>query len=213
MHAVVLLSMASLLVFTHARAERAEINLSESLVEVGIAERNLEPGEPAVDARRLFRAALDYARQRAIRRLTANPGAYYFLTTERPDRYVEIRDFEQLDVDLAGADLYFAQSHRVALWVTNCNGCTLRNFTVDYQQLPFTQVRERAVDVVGRRLQVEPMPGFDPPSAFNADRGLAALPDSLWGFAFRAGRRSCTPGAGLFNVRWRITPSRQETAS
>ena len=124
-----------------ACATTPTINLSHDLVTLGIARQNLSPNNPNLDARPLLQSALAYAAKNGTTRITADPGAYYFLTPQLPDRYLQIDAYSNLTIDLAGSDLYLAQMEIIGFALIDCTNVTLTNFTVDILQLPFTQVR------------------------------------------------------------------------
>src|SRR5580693_2814639 len=58
------------------------VNMSHDLVTLGIANQNLAPNNPALDARPLFQAAFQYALNHTVQTLTIDTGSYYLLTSE-----------------------------------------------------------------------------------------------------------------------------------
>src|SRR5215475_10010796 len=62
------------------------LNMSHDLVVKGIASTDLLPNSSSLDARPLFEAAVAYAAQNGIQTVTADPGAYYFLTLRNSNR-------------------------------------------------------------------------------------------------------------------------------
>src|SRR5262249_21113322 len=84
------------------------------------------------------------------------------------------------------SDLYFQRSNRGAILCQNCTSVTLQNFTVDFIQLPFTQMTITAVDPARRTLSFETLPGYQAPSDFNTPRTPGG-DDDYYGFVFRNG--------------------------
>src|SRR4051812_11554614 len=57
------------------------LNLSTDLVRLGIATSDMTPNQPTLDSTVLFENAVKYLRTHpAVTLVTANPGAYYFLS-------------------------------------------------------------------------------------------------------------------------------------
>src|SRR5688572_4204030 len=77
------------------------LNLSRDLVALGIADQNLVPNQPSLDARPLFSAALSYATSHGISVMTVDPGNYYFLTPipSATDRYTSLFQVSDLTID------------------------------------------------------------------------------------------------------------------
>ncbi len=165
----------------------AEINLSHDLVDLRIASRNLAPNNPNLDARPLFQAALDYAQKNNVHLITADQGAYYFLTPSAPDRYVSINAASDLTIDLHGSDIYTKQSFLIWLVVIDSSRITLTNFTLDSQQLPFTQVRLTGVSANQRTLNYVTQPGWPSPTIFNTVTNPDGTFQDLWALVFRNG--------------------------
>src|SRR5262245_37565796 len=115
------------------------LNMSRDLVAKGIAAANMLPDSPGLDARPLFEAAIAYAGQNGIKTVTANPGTYYFLTQRNSNTHALITA-SNVTIDWQNSDLLFHFSNVSAVQFSNCSGITMQNFTLDYQQLPFTQI-------------------------------------------------------------------------
>jgi hypothetical protein len=115
-----------------SRAQTTTINLSQDLVSLGIASTNMTPGQPSLDSRPLLEAAAAYAAENGIANLTADPGAYYFLTPDNANTHVLINAASNLQVNFQNSDLLFASSNISAIQCTNCANVTFENFTVDY---------------------------------------------------------------------------------
>ena len=62
----------------------------------------------------------------------------------------------------------------------------MQNFTLDYQQLPFTQVTVTSVDANAQTFNFSTIPGFQSPADFNTNRAADAS-DAIWMFIFRNG--------------------------
>jgi uncharacterized protein (TIGR03437 family) len=162
------------------------LNMSQDLVSHGIASSNMVPNTPALDSRPLFEAAVAYAVKNNIATVVANPGAYYFLTLRNTSTHALITAATNLTIDFQNSDLLFAMSNASALQFTNCTGLTIQNFTVDYQQLPFTQITVASVNSTAQSFTFNTIPGYQAPSAFNANRA-ADNSDAIWMWVFRNG--------------------------
>jgi hypothetical protein len=165
----------------------AQINLSHDLIPLRIASQNLTPDNPNLDARPLFQAALDYAKGNKIHLITADQGAYYFLTPVAKDRYLSIDSASDLTIDLHGSNIYVKQSFLIWLVAIDCNRFTLTNFTLDSQQLPFTQVRLTGVSANQRTLNYVTQPGWPSPAIFNTITNPDGSSQDLWALVFRNG--------------------------
>jgi len=175
-------------------AQPTVLNMSHDLVTYGIAAANLQPDTPAQDARPLFEMAVSYATNNNIGTVTADPGSYYFLSLHGgTTAHAYLNAAANVTIDWQGSDLYFANSNYAAITCANCSAVTLRNFTVDYQQLPFTQVMISAVDSGNGALTYTTMPGYQDPSAFNTNRAPDGS-DAIYVFIFRNGTPLATVG-------------------
>ena len=137
------LALAALLTPLLAKAQ--VLNMSRDLVAKGIANTNLSPDSPGLDARPLFEAAVAYVVQNGVRTLTADPGAYYFLSLRNPSTHSLLTSVSKLTIDWQNSDLVFHSSNTSAVQRSNCSNLVMQNFTADYQQLPFTQVTVTSV--------------------------------------------------------------------
>jgi hypothetical protein len=183
---------------SNAAAQPSEINVSRDLVNLGVAGRNLLPNDPALDARPLFQAALKFALFRGIPRVTADPGAYYFLTPEAPDRYMSLVGCSGLTIDLQGSDVYMATSYLTWLLVKDCNQITLSGFTLDSLQLPFTQVQITGVQASLLKLLYSTLPGWPSPTSFNSITNPDGSSQQLVALVFRDG--VLVPGTNLLPI-------------
>jgi len=127
-----------------------------------------------------------FAGQNGIQTLLADPGAYYFLTLRNASTHVLLNAAANLTIDWQNSDLLFRSSNVAAVQCNNCSGVTMQNFTLDYQQLPFTQVTVTSVDANAQTLNFAAIPGFQSPSDFNTNRAADAS-DAIWMFIFRNG--------------------------
>jgi hypothetical protein len=176
------------------------INLSHDLVRLGIASSNLSPDSPTTDARPLFQAALSYAQGHAVRRITVDRGAYYFLTPQDAQAYLHFSSLSNLTIDLADSKVYFAGALLRGFEVSLCTNVTLTRFRTEFQTQPYTHVQLTYVDPVGRSLAYVTLPGWPDPVTFNS----LAAPDpntgplELWAMAFRNG--DILPGTSRMHV-------------
>ncbi len=165
------------------------INLSHDLVRLGIASENLAPDSPKTDARPLFQATLAYAHSHSVGLITVDRGAYYFLTPQTPQIYLQFSVLSNLTVDLAGSTIFFAHPLLRAFLLSDCTNVALTKFSTEFLNQPFTHVRLTAVDPLRRSLTYATLPGWPDPVTFN---GLTP-PDSttgsleLWAMVFRNG--------------------------
>lgn len=144
------------------------LNLSRDLVPLGIASQNMVPNTPALDAQPLFSAALQYIQNNPLQLLTADPGAYYFLTPLAVNTgvYVYFPSLSNLIIDFQGSTLYFKDGQKRAFDIENCQNITLKNFTIDYLVPSYTQVQLTAIDPVQRTFTYSVMPGWADPKTF-----------------------------------------------
>lgn len=162
------------------------LNLSHDLISNGIASANMTPNQPALDSRPLIEAAIAYSQKNGVTTITADPGAYYFLTLHSNLTHILLTGVSNLTIDLQNSSLYFAMPGHGAILCETCTGVTFQNLTIDYLTLPFTQVTVTSVNSTNRTIGFTPMEGYAQPSTFN--NGLAANGgDSFVGFIFRNG--------------------------
>ncbi|HLJ50116.1 MAG TPA: choice-of-anchor V domain-containing protein [Bryobacteraceae bacterium] len=171
------------------------INVSHDLVSLGIASHNIAPNTPALDATPLFQAAINYAAQNQLQTITADAGAYYFQSTNTNagDRYLVLSGLQNLTIDLQGSDLYFQNPFLMGMDVENCQNLTLKNFTLDYQNLPFTQVQVTAVDATNAVISYSTLGNWQTPTFSSLDPSAP-----IYAFAFRNG--ALVPGTSRFQA-------------
>ena len=176
---------------------RSTLNLSHDLVPLGIASQNLVPGDPTLDARPLFQAALQYVAAHHTALVTLDQGAYYFLTPQNPETYLVFSKLSDLRVDLAGSEIYFAHPFLQGFLVTDCQQVTLTNFQADLLNLPYTQVQLESVDPQNRTFAYATLPDWADPETFNGETTPLG-PPVLWAMAFRNG--TIVPGTSRMQV-------------
>jgi hypothetical protein len=176
-------ALALLFAAVSAGAQVTQINVSQDLVALGIARQNAVPGNPTADARPLFQAAIQYATANGINRIVADPGAYWFLTPQHPGTYLELNNVSGLTVNLQGSDIYLLNSFATGMFLSGCQGVTLANFTIDYVNLPYTQVRLTGVSAGSGTLYYETIPGWSSPANLQSPDGSTAY----YGIVLRGG--------------------------
>jgi hypothetical protein len=162
-----LLALVLVASFTPSVAAQT-LNMSRDLKALGIADQNMVPDNPALDARPLFQKAVEYVQNSAIQTITVDPGAYYFLTSQSPFDYLVIPFLSDVTIDLAGSTIYLKDFYPAGLHVYYPERLTLRNFTIDYLNPPYTHVQLTSVDAANRVLHYAPLPGWPDPSIFSA---------------------------------------------
>ncbi len=193
------LSLVALAMSLTATASGQVLNLSKDLVAMGIAGSNMTPDLCTLDSRPLFQAGVQYASAHGIPKVIAERGRYCFLSQNSSYQHVYLNQISNVTVDLNYSDLYFAFSNIVAIQVANSTNLTLKNFTVDYQVLPFTQLTVTGVS--GATIGVEQMGSYPLPSSFNT-RTVPAnyIISGYYAFVFRNGQELRTTG------RMQVTP-------
>jgi hypothetical protein len=173
------------------------LNLSHDLVRLGIASQNLVPGDPTLDARPLFQAALEYVAAHDTALVTLDHGSYYFLTSQNPETYLVFSKLSDLRVDLADSKIYFAHPFLQGFLVTDCHRVALANFQADLLNLPYTHVQLASVGPQSRTLAYATLPDWADPETFNGETTLLG-PPVLWAVAFRNG--TIVPGTSRMQV-------------
>jgi len=195
----ILLSWTTL--FSHATekalSQTTTLNLSRDLVSLGIAANNMIPNQPSQDAGPLVRLGVAYAMTHQIGRVIADQGTYYFLSLEQPNAHVQlggnaaIPTVHDLTIDFQSSALIFTHPLQYGLIFWRSSNLVLQNFTVDYQPLPFTQVRVVSVDTARAQIQYTVELGWQDPSAFNTAQpspGTGDVPVEV--HMFRNGRQA-----------------------
>lgn len=183
-----------------APAAGQDLNLSRDLARLGIAASDMEPDRPDLDSRPLFQAAVDYVRQHRVARVTLDPGSYYFLTTQTNGRYIYLANLEDVAFAFAGVHLVFKNPYALfAMQVVDSERITFSGFTVDFLELPFTQVRVAEVMPSARTIRFEPLAGFRSAADFNDVRTPNGEAPPLFGLAFRDG--AVVADTGRFGIQ------------
>lgn len=181
------------------------LNLSRDLVPLGVSATNMLPNQPTLDAGPLLVRGIEYAKSKGMTAVTVDPGAYFFLSLQSTDRHVLVSRANNMTIDFQGADLFLARSQYLGLTFVQCTNTVVQNFTLDYLQLPSTQLRVLAVDSTLRRVQFQPSPGWPDPSLFNT---VTTPFNSLevYLFFFRNGQPA--PGLTRFKLQRPVTGDR-----
>jgi len=155
----------------------------------------MTPNQPSLDARPLFQAGVAYASTNHIPTVIADPGSYYFLVNS-PYQHVFLDAPQNVTVDLQNSDLYFAQSNTVAFSIENSVNLTLKNFTIDYLTLPFTQMTFVGVSSLSPpTLRFTPIAGYALPSSFNSRTVPSGVNnEGFYVYVFRNGQELSTTG-------------------
>lgn len=161
---------ALVLVTLSARSAPAQtLNLSHDLVALGIAATNMAPNQLTLDAGPLLAQGVAYASSHAMPTVIADPGTYYFLGLMGQNVHVQMANISNVTIDFQGSELIFTHMFFYGIILgPQASNVTFQNASVDYQPLPFTQVRVVSVDLAGSRIQYSVEPGYQDPSAFNA---------------------------------------------
>ncbi len=171
------------------------LNLSHDLVTNGIASQNMTPNAPALDSRPLFQAGVTYASKNHIPLVTADPGSFYFLTPNSPYQYAYLDSIQNVTVDLQHSEVYVAQGSIMGIEVDNSTNFTLKNFTIDAIQLPFTQATVTGVNTVARTIGIKQSGKYPLPSYLNAVTVPAGfVNDGYFAYVFRNGTQLRTTG-------------------
>src|SRR5262245_61086655 len=184
-----------LILFTQSgQAQTTTLNLSQDLVRLGIAPTNMAPNQPALDAGPLLHKGVGYAMANKIGRVIADPGSYYFLSLQTGYSHLQLGGnpttptIANITIDLQGSSLIFTHPLHYAIIIWYGVNVVLQNFTVDYQPLPFTQVRVVAVDIPKSQIQYVVEPGWQDPSVFNSMPKAPPISSSAIVHFFRYGQ-------------------------
>jgi len=167
-----LLSIALLLLVVSEAAEAQPqpcsngsptFNASTDLHKVGGSD--MKPNDPSIDSSQRLTTAITYViGHPECTTLVANPGTYYFYAAEpspvQPVKttYIYVPPAKALRIDLRGANLVFRESVYAAFYIYGCQGCEFSNFSIDYENLPFTQLDVQGISSTG--INVLPQPGW-----------------------------------------------------
>jgi hypothetical protein len=165
------------------------LNLSQDLVAMGIASSNMTPNQPALDAGPLLTSGVAYAVAHQIPSVIANPGTYYFLSVQSNGAHVILNQPANVAIDFHGSNLILANEQRNGIQIQQGSNVTLQNFSLDYQQTPYTQVQVVSVDKAQRQVQFTVPSGWRNPSVFSGIQQLANTLNGYYLFFFRNGQR------------------------
>jgi uncharacterized protein (TIGR03437 family) len=169
-------------------AQPTTINLSQDLVTLGIASSNMTPNQPTLDAGPLLTSAVQYATAHKVTNIIANPGTYYFLTTQPSGAHVVLTGASNLTIDFQGSSLIMTVEQHVGFQLNGAANVTLQNFSLDYQQVPFTQLQVVSVNAALRQIQYSVPAGWRVPSVFSTLPQPSTL-NGYYVFFFRSGER------------------------
>lgn len=187
-------------IYTFRVAAQTSINLSHDLVPLGIAAQNMVPNTPTLDSQPLFTAAIQYAQANGVHLVTADSGAYYFLTSQNDYIYLIFGNLSDLTIDFQGSTLYFQYGLLRAIEMDSSQRVTWKNFTIDSLVPRFTQVQLTAVDPVKGTLSYTVPQGWADPASFTTS--VLGTPQ-LFAFFFRNGLQA--PATALTFISYPIT--------
>src|SRR5436190_15961606 len=144
------------------------LNLSQDLVPLGIASANMTPNVPSLDSGPLLTQGIEYAKAHNIGLVVANPGSYYFLSLACPYCHVQLFAVNNITVDFQGSELVFTHPLQEGIYLGYTTRTVLQNFTIDYQPLPFTQVRVTGVNAAQAQIQYAVDGAWQDPTALNS---------------------------------------------
>ena len=169
-----LVASALLIASTTAQAQcvpgsdSTTFNASQDLHKVKIDNlqfADMVPNNSGLDSAPLLTAAIQYVTWTpGCSELIVDPGTYYFVTANmtpvapKKYAYVYVPQGTGLKVDLRGAALVFQESYYSAFYINECNSCEFKNFSIDYQNLPFTQLN--VTNLGTNQISVTPQAGW-----------------------------------------------------
>jgi len=121
----------------------------------------MAPNNPQLDRRPLCEAGINYASRNHIPTVVADRGNYYFLTTNGDYHHAVLNDVNNVTVDLQNSDLFFALGSLIAIHVVNSGNVTLKNFTIDYLQLPYTELTVTGVIASTKTISIKTYSFYD----------------------------------------------------
>ena len=116
-----------------------------------------------------FVAALKEARKSpGPVQIVFSPGVYHFASDLEPLSYNDgafhLLNVSNLVIDGSGAEIMINRSHMSLVYAKNCTNVIVRNFTVDYDPLPFTQGTVESVHTTENFLVLKLDEGYPDPS-------------------------------------------------
>ncbi len=131
---------------------------------------------------------MSYATTHQIASVIADPGSYYFLSLVSNLSHVVLANTSNVTIDFQGSELILANEQRIGIALYNCTNIVLQNFTVDYQQLPFTQLQVVSVDAANRQIHYSVPAGWRDPSVFSTAQMVSGTLNGFYVFIFRDGQ-------------------------
>jgi hypothetical protein len=190
MKRALVVTLAVLCLEARAQAQVNELNLSTDLVRLGIASHDMVPDRWELDSGPSFNAALQYVKRHRVPRVTLHSGAYYFFSP-RPDNgaYAFAEGLQDVTFDFNGAHFFLQDPYRFGFFFLNATRASFERFTIDYLELPFTQVRVTGVQARDRVLGYQVLPGYRDPTDFNEVREFPSdRAPRMFVLVFRDGR-------------------------
>jgi hypothetical protein len=178
---------------------------------------NMVPNDPNQDSASLLNDAIDFVSNWNTEHPTtpyttitaSQPGTFYFFqypptaTVGNPDgtaaqlTYIFAKELSNVTIDLGGSLLMSEKSFISVFTIENCNNCIFRNFAIDYQNLPFTQVIVQTVDsntdtlTVTTQAATPGQPAYESPyELYQSQNTPAPIQNNatIYGFDFRNGK-------------------------
>jgi hypothetical protein len=191
-----------------ARAAEAQPSCPTTAILNATTAFGMAPNKPRQDSTPLFAEAIACAQSNKgrYRTITVDPGEYYFLspapgTYRQHVAYIPVVGVSGVVFDFQGATLLFTQAADLGFYMQDCDACVLERLSLDYADLPFTQLLVVDVDAQQKRIDVVPQRAsaghFRAPAAlFAAQCAAVACYDTkkqqyaqiAYGFDLREGR-------------------------
>lgn len=134
---------------------------------------NMLPNTPGLDSAPLLNDAIQFVSNynstnpsTPFTRIVADPGDYYFYTEyltggpSSPEAYVLVNQLKNVTIDLGDSSLLFDNGLYQGFNVSECQNLVLSNFSIDYQILPFTELRVQQVLPPNKQITCVPLRAF-----------------------------------------------------
>ena len=95
-------------------------------------------------------------------------------------KYFTLRDARGLTIDGRGATLLLDAPTTGLLSVEGCRDCTIKNLTIDYSTLPFTQGTVRSVDREKKSVDLQVDSGYPSPSRFDLQSNFPKITSMVY---------------------------------
>jgi hypothetical protein len=131
----------------------------------GVKYPDMKPDMNIQDSAPLLNAAIAYvvSTNGGCTDLIVNPGAYFFNTAKSvplhkaKTAYVYVPQAPSpVKINLRGSTLLFQESYYSAFYIDQCSGCAFESFSIDYVNLPFTQLNVTGVTSDGIAVTTQP---------------------------------------------------------